>query len=97
MKYSLEIKQEAYLEIQDAYNYYEKNRVGLGERFIKHLDFYIERIQKHPEHYQKRREPYREAFIKDFPFLIIYEVLENKIVIYSVFNTKRNPIKKGTS
>ncbi len=94
MKYTLEIKEEAVDDIQVAYNHYEDRKLGLGKRFLDTLEIYIERVHKYPEHYQVKRKPYREAFIKDFPYLIIYKIEENKIIIYAIFNTWRNPSKK---
>ena len=94
MTYNLEVKQEANLEIIEAYLYYEKQRQGLGEEFLEHLDVYFTRITTNPKHFPEKRKPYREAFIKRFPFLIIYEIEDVKIVVYSVFNTWQNPEKK---
>ncbi|WP_103072701.1 type II toxin-antitoxin system RelE/ParE family toxin [Aquimarina sediminis] len=94
MKYELEIKEEANLEMIKAYLYYEEQQIGLGERFFKHLDTYIDRIQTNPEHYPSKRPPYREAWIKKYPYLIIYEIIEKKVIIYSVFNTWQHPKKK---
>lgn len=95
--YELEIKEEAFLDIKDAYDYYEFRKKGLGIRFINTLEIYLERVQKYPYHYQIKRKPYREAHVKDFPFIIIYEIENNSIIVYSVFNTSRNPNKKPTN
>jgi len=94
MTYILELKEYAKIEIIEAYFYYEEKRTGLGEEFLEHLDTYFERIVANPKHFPQKRKPYREAFIKRFPFLIIYEIEKNKIIIYSVFNTWQNPDKK---
>ena len=94
MKYVLELKEEAVLDIKEAYLYYEEQRIGLGNRFLETLKTYLERVQNYPEHYQIKRKPYREAFIKDFPYIIIYEIEESKIIVYAVFNTWQNPNKK---
>ncbi|MBA0882835.1 type II toxin-antitoxin system RelE/ParE family toxin [Flavobacterium undicola] len=94
MKYTLEIKEEAVLDIKEAYLYYEERKIGLGDRFLDTLEIYLERVQQYPEHYQIRRKPYREAFIKDFPYLIIYEIEGAKVIVYAVFNTWKNPNKK---
>ncbi len=94
MTYELEIKAEANFEIIQSYLYYESKTLGLGDRFESQLEEYFDRITKFPFHYEVKRKPYREAFIKKFPFIIIYEVIDNKVVVYSVFNTNRNPLKK---
>lgn len=94
MKYNLIIKEEANQEIIDSYLYYESKSKGLGEKFIETLGIYFDRIQKYPKHYQIKRKPYREVFVKNFPFLIIYEIIENSIVVYAVFHTSRNSNNK---
>lgn len=94
MKYTLEVKEEANREIIEAYLYYEEKRAGLGEEFLEHLDTYFERITTNPKHFPQKRKPYREAFIKRFPFLVIYEIKKDKVIVYSVFNTWQNPEKK---
>jgi hypothetical protein len=96
MKYELEIKKEALLDIKEAYLYYEERKKGLGKRFIETLENYMGRVQKYPEHYQIKRNPYREVFIKDFPYLIIFEIEERKVIVYAVFNTWKNPTNKPT-
>jgi hypothetical protein len=95
--YRLVIKEEALGDMQNAYDYYENLKSGLGERFLEVLEEYFLRIQKSPELYQIKRLPYREAFIKVFPFVIIYEVIDDSLVIYSIFNTFRNPKAKPKS
>ena len=95
MTYDLEIKDAANQEIIQAYLYYENKRIGLGEQFLKHLDSYFSRIQNNPKHFPQKSKPYREAFIKRFPFLIVYEIEKTKIIVYAVFNTWQNPKKKA--
>lgn len=90
----LDVKDEANIEIIEAYLYYEEKRTGLGEEFLEHLNTYFERIITNPKHFPQKRKPYREAFIKRFPFLIIYEITKDKVLVYSVFNTWQNPEKK---
>jgi hypothetical protein len=77
-----------------AYDYYEECKTGLGERFLNTLEDYLDIVLKNPQHYQIKRKPYREALIKDFPYLIIFEIEADKVIVYAVFNTWRNPDKK---
>lgn len=55
MSYVLEFKEEANLDIIEAYHYYEENRKGLGDEFLEHLDTYFERITENPD--KKRNKP----------------------------------------
>lgn len=90
MKYPLEIKEEAELEILEAYLYYEEKQKGLGEKFLAQVEKYINRICENPLFFSTKYS-YRTAFIKKFPFLIIYEFYQNTVIVYSVFNTYRKP------
>lgn len=68
MTYILEIKNEANIEIIEAYLYYEEKRMGLGEAFLEHLDAYFDRIKANPKHFPQKRKPIERHF-KTFPFL----------------------------
>ena len=94
MIFTLEIKQEADLEIIEAYQYYENKQSGLGEKFLKQLDLYLEKICQNPKHFAIKRKNYREVYLRKFPYLIIFEIEKMKIIVYSVFNTPQNPEKK---
>ena len=94
MSYELLVTPKAKAEITGGYIYYETLKPGLGEKFLEQLDFYFNRITTSPEQFTQKRAPYREAFIKKFPFLIIFEIRNNSIIVYSVFNTWQNPEKK---
>lgn len=93
MIYELIIQEEASLEVLEAYIYYENAQKGLGEKFMKQLNNYFRRILSNPKHFQLKRN-YREAFIKKFPYLIVFDIIDNKIIVLSVFNTYQNPEKK---
>jgi hypothetical protein len=94
MTYNFEIKEEARIEIIEAYIYYESQQTGLGVKFTEQLEKYLHILAKNPLLYPIKDYGFREAYIIKFPFLIIYEVSEDMVVIYSVFNTYRNPDNK---
>ncbi len=94
MQYSIEIKAEVISDLLLAYDYYEEAKIGLGETLLEVIENSFDIIQKHPFHYQVKRTPYREAIVSKFPFVIIYEIIDSKVIIYAVFNTFLNPEKK---
>jgi len=42
----------------------------------------------------KNPKKHRELKLSKFPYLIIYEILEDVVIIHAVFNTSKNPGKK---
>ncbi len=89
--YSLILTQEAADEVEVSYYYYEDKQSGLGERFKKQLDEKLSQIQRNPEMFHVVADNFREAVLRVFPFVVIFEVVKNEIRVYSVFHTSRNP------
>jgi plasmid stabilization system protein ParE len=49
-------------------------------------------IQKsHPEYFGKIRKNVRQAALKRFPYVIVYEIIKAEVVVFAVFHTRRNP------
>lgn len=48
MIYNVVIEPRAILDIQDAINYYDSKRVGLGEHFYEIVDEYLNILAKNP-------------------------------------------------
>ena len=95
MKKNLNVifKQEADIEVLEAFNYYEDELEGLGERFLDELDKVILSINLTPNGFQQFHT-YRQVPFNVFPFLLIYEVIENNLIVYAVFKTPQDPKKK---
>lgn len=83
---------KAQKEILDAWEWYEDQQPGLGDRFKEEVRKKIENILSNPLHYPLRKK-YREALIDVFPYLIVFKVdkQKNLILILSVFHTSRHP------
>jgi len=94
MTYKLILKSRAHIDLAEAIEYYQSKRKGLGNKFLKCIHKFFDRIAKNPLHYSLKNNNFREAYIQKFPYVIIYEVIENEIVVFSVFNTHQNPERK---
>jgi plasmid stabilization system protein ParE len=92
--YNLIVKQEAAQEIINAYHWYESKSEGLGESFLSALDDCLETIDINPATYQKIYKEQRQAIVKTFPFVVMYEHDNNDIIVYAVFDTNQDPEKK---
>lgn len=94
MSYKLIFSDKAVFEMEDAFEYYEQKSVGLGKKFLNVLQHYFDKIELSTQHFSAKRSYIREAFIRKFPFVIVYEIHGDSIVVYSVFHTSRNPKSK---
>ncbi len=95
MAFELIIKPEAEDEINQAVDWYEAKQLGLGYDFLIHLQSYFDLLKTEVPIFELKRKPsYRELPLGRFPFVIIYELRDDTIVVYSIFNTSQNPIRK---
>jgi len=93
-KYKLRLTEKAEREYIDAFVYYEDKQSGLGIRFEEELGQLLKVIEKTPSLFAKKYKDFREPLLKHFPFFIVFEVIDNDIVIQSIYHAKQNPGKK---
>lgn len=94
MPYKIEISSLAEEEYSSAFNYYEEQQSGLGDTFEKETDYLIAKLRVNPYLFQRKYKHYREAIFKRFPYFIVYEIVENSVIVQSFFHTHRNPKRK---
>lgn len=91
MSFSLIIRKRAENHIADAFDWYEQQRIGLGNEFLLSVESTLLLIERSPLLFQTRYKNIRVAIIPRFPYGIFYFVDENKIVVIAVFHLSRNP------
>ena len=94
MPYKIEIRPLAKLEIFEAYDWYDAQREGLGLEFLEELDAFYASLYRNPFIYSFFEEPVRQGRLKRFPYTVVYEVIDLKIIIYSVFMIRQDRSKK---
>jgi plasmid stabilization system protein ParE len=87
------IAPEAVLDLLEAYAWYERRRVGLGEEFLGCVDACIERIARMPDLYEIVHENYQRALVRRFPYAVLYEFENSVLTIFCIFHTARDPKK----
>jgi hypothetical protein len=83
-------------ELSESFLWYEERLYGLGERFLEVIEKSFRLIELTPERFPIKRKSYREFVVSKFPFVIVYEFIENEkvVLVLHVFHTKRNPKRK---
>lgn len=84
------ILDEASEEIISQYQWYEKARHGLGEEFLKELDHVYSHIQQFPNGFERKFNNFRFIKTNRFPFIVIYEVFDDAIVIFLAQSTSQD-------
>lgn len=97
MVFNLVVTEEAHKDILQAYNYYNQQLAGLGDRFLDKLEERFAAISTHPEYYSfiDNKQILRDITIVDFPFVIVYEVTGSNVIVYAICSTYKKPYQKS--
>jgi plasmid stabilization system protein ParE len=90
-KYRLETTRAVELEVEAAFEWYEREQTGLGFEFLNELRAAYQRVVDHPLAYQVLRSGIRRALTRRFPYAIYYSIEAEVLVILAVLHTARDP------
>ena len=94
---TLRLLGEARLEIEQAAEWYEDKRLGLGEDFLQELEAAYLKIESHPRRYSSlsvagmEDRDFRRIILRRFPYKVVYEIQTNEIVVLAVAHGHRRP------
>ena len=91
MSFSLEVQSEAIIDIQNAFEWYEMRREGLGFEFIEEVENGFGKICQQPQFYTSISPDFRRFKIERFPYLIVYEIEDDTVIVNSVRHGSRKP------
>ena len=91
MKLPLRFLPEATEEIGETRSWYEDQRLGLGEEFLKALDLSLVQIHDRPSSFPLVTKAVRRALLHRFPYCIYFVVRERDLVVLAVLHGGRRP------
>lgn len=95
MKFTVYNKPEANQDIYEASQWYEEQKPGLGYDFIDDIEEILSYLESNPAIFQKKYGEIREAPLKKFSYVILYQIETAKtVIVFAVFHTSQNPKKK---
>ncbi len=78
-------------EVNDAVQWYNEQRPGLGTEFLDQLDMAIRRVAAFPESFTEIEGGLRRCVFSRFPYGLIYGIDKDTIVIVAVAHLHREP------
>ena len=91
MAYELIIEPDAELDLEQAVNWYNKQRPGLGREFLERVEEEFDRIREMPEIHSVIHRTARLALVRRFPYVICYIFHGNMVYVMAVFHGHRDP------
>jgi len=82
------------VDIDLTFEWYEKQRRGLGFEFLDCVEVSLKNILTFPEMYEQIYSSFRRCVVRRFPFSIFYTIEGDEIVIHSIFDNRQDPKKR---
>ncbi|QEL13967.1 type II toxin-antitoxin system RelE/ParE family toxin [Limnoglobus roseus] len=82
---------EAEDELQEGYDFFENQRLGLGDDFVAEVEGVFRRISVSPKLHAIVYKDVRKAVVPQFPYCVYYLAEPKEVAIVSVFHTSRDP------
>jgi plasmid stabilization system protein ParE len=79
-------------ELNDAAQYYELERAGLGAAFLSEVERAYNLIIEYPQVGSVVLGPIRRVLVSRFPYALLYATQPDSIRILAVMNLKRRPM-----
>ena len=96
MNYSLLLTHEALLDIEQAAQWYETQKEGLGKEFSDTSFGYLDYLSRNAHSHPTVRKEYRELVMKRFPYVIVYRIIKEKqVVVLGIIHTKKHPSNRN--
>ncbi|MBS1533266.1 MAG: type II toxin-antitoxin system RelE/ParE family toxin [Bacteroidetes bacterium] len=92
MAYNISLQIEAILEIREAFEWYEEQKDGLGYELLDEIETCYQNLTDNPLRYSFINPNYRRIKTSRFPYILIYEIEGDDIIINSVRHIKRKPL-----
>lgn len=85
------VRPAAARDIEDAFDWYEGQRPGLGNEFLDELRATFERIAQNPQLFQIVHRKTHRAFLRRFPYGVFYRADVTAILVVAVMHVRRAP------
>ena len=90
MGFNLIIKPIVFFDLQDAIDWYERESLGLGKRFLSKVEVAKNQIINNPYHYSIFHQDVRRILIEKFPYKIYYIINDTTVIIIGISHGKRS-------
>jgi len=84
------IRPRAEADLQEAREWYETQRPGLGDEFLLEVRHAVELLAEHPERRPLYYRGFRRLLTRRFPFKLFYRLESDRVVVFRILHAKRD-------
>ena len=78
-------------DVVAAFEWYERERPGLGDEFLDELEATYARIVDGPLRYRVLRATVRHCMLRRFPYAVYFTIHGEEISVFAVVHSSRDP------
>jgi plasmid stabilization system protein ParE len=78
-------------DLENAAQWYDEERPGLAQRFLKDVDRSFVRLRERPLQFPMVAGDVRRALLHTFPYAIYFRVSDEMVVVLALLHLRRNP------
>lgn len=86
----LVLTEHAELDLLETRDWYDQQRLGLGDDFMFAVDVCFAQIERTPEAFMFSHGQVRKTFLKKFPYVVLFRVTREEILIVGCLHTSRD-------
>jgi plasmid stabilization system protein ParE len=82
---------QAVADVQHAFNWYERQRPGLGDEFLAELASAERLVQETPNAFRVIHRETRRCLLHRFPYQLLYRIAGDVVVVVGCLHIRRSP------
>ena len=91
MSLPIRLRRAAFRDLVEALAWYERQRQGLGDEFLRAVRDTYPAITQRPNSFAVVHRDVRRALVGRFPYGVYFRVLSTKIVVTAIMHGSRHP------
>ena len=91
MAHSLKLRKRAVIDIGEAYEWYEEQKMGLVEEFLLSAEDAFQSITENPKGYGEKYPDIRKCNLRKFPYAVYYRIFNKWVSVLAVYHQSRKP------
>ena len=90
MSWHVSIRPAAKADLQQARDWYEQRREGLGDEFLIAVAETIIKLEESPQKFSIYYREFRRALVDRFPYKIFFTLEADAVIIFRILHAARN-------
>ena len=90
MKWRVIIRPRAEADLQDAWQWYESQRAGLGNEWLDEVRRAMRSLREHPEQRPFYYGNFRRLLLRRFPYKLFYVTESDRVIVFRILHVKQD-------